>query len=272
MNITVTHPLMKKPILAASLALCVFATTCVAQSSIITTIQRTNADWHDPSSWKDDVVPSQENELAIINGGHSGIVDQPFEAPISVQVGNGESPPPDGTLTIYADFQVKNLSVATHTATSGKVEQFGGVVSLEDLNLASIGPDAFEAVYDLVGGTLLADTLKAGVSGPATLSIAGSGEVVTVNSLLLAGAQSALRFTGDKVGFPTLNAAAADITIESGATLTVEFAGPDSKPGKFTLIQADQPLATSFKVDLVGFGEGKAKLLESEPGIVLEVK
>lgn len=39
-----------------------------------------------------------------------------------------------------------------------------------------------------------------------------------------------------------------------------------------TLVQADQPLAGSFKVDLAGFAAGKVKLLESEPGVVLEIQ
>jgi hypothetical protein len=264
-------PLIRKSTTAAILAMSL-AVTCVAQNFVVTLIQKKKADWNDASSWVDGVMPSQDNEMAIINGGRSAILDSPFEAPIHVQVGNGISEAPDGALTINADFRVKDLAVAVAEGTSGRVEQSAGAVSVEQLSLASISAEALGATYDLIGGKMNTETLKMGVSGPATLNLTGSGEVVTVQSRLLAASQSALHFTGDKVGFPTLNAAAADITIEPGATLTVESAGPGTKPGKFPLVLAGQPLATSFKVNLVGFGEGKAKLLESEPGIVLEVK
>jgi hypothetical protein len=264
-------PLIRKSTTTAILAFSL-AVTCVAQDFVVICIQKQNADWNDANSWGDGMLPSQDNEMAIINGRKSAFLDSPFEAPIHVQVGNGISEAPDGTLYINADFRVKDLAVAVAEGTSGRVEQSAGAVSVEQLSLASISAEALGATYDLIGGKINTETLKMGVSGPATLNLTGSGEVVTVQSRLLAASQSALRFTGAKVGFPTLNAAAADITIEPGATLTVESAGPSSKPGKFILIQADQPLATSFMVDLVGFGEGKAKLLESEPGIVLEVK
>lgn len=39
-----------------------------------------------------------------------------------------------------------------------------------------------------------------------------------------------------------------------------------------TLVQADHPLAGSLKANLAGFAAGKAKLLESEPGVVLEIQ
>lgn len=271
MNDTTNSFLMKKPIIAGSIAFSL-AMACVAQEPTPNCIQRKNADWNDASSWENGAVPSEGNMMAIINGGHSGIVDKPFEAPICVQVSNGTSEPPDGTLTINADFRVKSLAVAVHTQTSGRVEQSAGVVSLEELNLASMVPEAIEATYDLMGGKIETDTLKAGVSGPGNLNLEGTGEVVTVRTRLVAGSQAALRFTGGKAGFPTLNAGAAEITIEPGATLTVAAAGPETKSGKIRLIQADKPLAGSFKVELTGFGAGKAKLLETEPGIVLEVK
>lgn len=266
-----THSIMKNPIITACLVLSGLGMTCVAQEPIINCIQRANADWHDESSWQHDMLPS-EGELAIINGGHSGFVDQPFEAPIQVQVGNGVSEPPDGALTINADFQVKCLALAIATGTSGRVEQNAGVVSLEELNIASMSADAFEATYDLFGGTIITDVLKLGVAGPATLNLAGSGEVVTVQGRLLAGSQATLRFTGGDSGFPALNATTADITIEPGATLVVEADGAGSQPGKFTLIEAYDPLAASFNVELVGFAAGKASLLQNEPGVVLEVK
>jgi hypothetical protein len=262
---------MKTTTIAASIALSL-ATTCVAENPVINCVQKKNAGWNDASTWNSGEVPSQENEVAIMNGGSSAVVDNPYEAPIHVQVGNGISKAPDGTLTINADFRVKDLSVAVATGTSGRVEQNAGVVSVEELNLASMGTEALEATYELLGGKISTGSLKLGVSGPGTLNLAGSGEVVTVQNRLLAASQSAIHFTGGKAGFPTVNAAAANITIEPGATLTVEAAGPETKPGKFTLIQGDKPLAASFKVELVGFPAGKAKLLENAPGIVLEVK
>lgn len=261
---------IKTTVIVATVALSL-AMPCVAQNIDYNCIVKKDADWHDPSSWQNDAVPS-EGTLAIINGGLSGFVDKPFEARIVVQVSNGTSEPPDGTLTINADFRVKSLAVAVHTQTSGRVEQNDGVVSVEELNLASLIPEAIDATYDLNGGKLETDTLKAGMAGPGNLNLKKAGEVVTVSQKLVIGGQGALRFTGGKDGFPTLNASAAETTIEPGAALTVEADGPATKPGKFTLIQADQPLAGSFKVELVGFAAGKAKLLESEPGVVLEVK
>ncbi|MCX6972454.1 MAG: hypothetical protein NTV93_20215 [Verrucomicrobia bacterium] len=265
-------PLFKSPLIAVSVTLGIFAPACLAQETLFDCIIKKNADWNDASSWQNGAIPSEENAMAIINGGHSGIVDQAFEAPISVQVSNGTSEPPDGTLTINADFRVKHLAVAVHTQTSGRVEQSAGVVSVTELSLASLIPEAIDATYDLNGGKLETDTLKAGMAGPGNLNMMGTGEVVTVRQKLVIGSQGALRFTGGNAGFPTVNASAADITIESGAALTVEAGGPGTKPGKFTLIKADKPLAASFKVDLVGFAAGNAKLLENEPGVVLEVK
>ena len=263
---------MKNPVIPSFLALVAFAMTCVAQPLAVNCIQRKNADWHDATSWGTNMVPSDNNEMVIINGGTSAFVDQPFEAPIRVQVGNGVSEPPDGTLTINADFRVKSLAVGVHTETSGRVEQNSGNVVVEELNLASVVPEVVIATYDLNGGKVEADTFKAGIAGPAIFNLQGAGEVVTIGNRLTIGSRSTLRFVGGSSGFPMVNASAADITVEAGATLTVEVTGDGMRPGKFTLIQADQPLAAKFKVELVGVAAGKASLLESEPGVVLEVK
>ena len=262
---------MKKPIIAASLVLSL-AMTCGAQNQVVNCIAKKNAAWSEASSWQNESVPSDENEMAIINGGLSAIVDSSFEAPITVQVGNGKSPAPDGTLIINADFRVKSLGVATADGTSGRVEQSSGTVSLEELSLSALSQDALEATYDLIGGKLETEVLRFGVTGPANINLEGNGEIFTVHMKLLAGSQSAIRLIGTKAGFPSLNAATAHIIIEPGATLTVEGAGAATKPGKFTVIEANEPLAGKLNVSLAGFVAGKATVLENEPGVVIEVK
>ena len=262
---------MKKPIITTSLVLSL-AITCVAQSRIVNCIAKKNAAWNEASSWQNESVPSEENEMAIINGTHSAIVDDPVEAPIEVQVGNGKSAPLDGKLIINADFRVKNLGVAVADGTTGRLEQNAGIISVEELTLSAMGQETLEATYDLIGGSLEAEVLKMGTSGPANLNLEGNGKVVSVGMKLLVGAQSAIRLIGTKAGFPSLNAATAHINIEPGATLTVEGAGAATKPGKYTLIEANEPLAGKLDVNLADFVAGKAKVLENEPGIVLEVK
>jgi len=265
-----TYSTITKPLLTASLVLSL-SVTCVAED-LINCITKANANWNDESSWQTGSLPSQENEMAIMNGGLSAIVDSPFEAPIRVQVGNGRSPAPDGTLTINADFRVKSLGVATAEGTSGRVEQNAGIVSVEELSLSALSQDALEATYDLIGGSVETEILKMGVTGPANLNLEGHGGLFSVRMKFLVGSQSAIRLVGSKDGFPTLNAGSAQVTIEPGATLTVEGAQEATKPGQFTLIQANEPLAGKLDVNLVGFGEGKATVLESEPGVVIEVK
>jgi hypothetical protein len=262
---------MKKPIFAASLVLSL-AMTCVAQNQVVNCIAKKNATWSDASSWQNGSLPSDENELAIINGGFSSIVDSPFEAPIRVQVGNGRTPSPDGTLIINSDFRVKFLGVATADGTSGRVEQSSGIVSLEELSLSALSPEPLGATYDLIGGKLETEMLRFGVTGPANINLEGNGEIFTVHIKFLAGSQSAIRLVGTQAGFPCLNAATAHITIEPGATLTVEGAGAATKPGKFILIEAKEPLAGKLDVNLTGFVAGKATVLENEPGVVIEVK
>lgn len=262
--------LIKNPIIAASLAFSLLL-TCVAESQIINCVRGSNANWNNTESWSTGAVPAQNNENAIINGGASAVVDSPFEAPIQVQVGNGITSAPDGALTINADFRVKDLWVAVAALTSGRVEQNAGVVFLQELCLASNGENPGEATYDVFGGSIDAEVLKLGVMGPATLSLEGNGEVVSIPTKLLAGSQAAIRVVGSKIGFPSLNARG-EVTIEPGATLTVVAVGPTVQPGKFTIIQASKPLAGSFEVELVGFEAGKARLLENEPGVLLEVK
>lgn len=262
---------MKKPIITASLVLSL-AITCVAQSRIINCVAKKNAAWNEASSWQNELVPSEENEMAIINGTHSAIVDDPVEAPIEVQVGNGKSAPLDGCLTINSDFRVKTLGVAVADGTTGRLEQNAGIISVEELTLSAMGQETLEATYDLIGGSLQAEILKMGISGPANLNVEGNGKVVSVGMKLLVGAQSAIRLIGTKAGFPSLNAATAHITIEPGATLTVEGAGAATKPGKFTVIEANEPLAGKLNVSLAGFVAGKATVLENEPGVVIEVK
>lgn len=261
---------MKSSLITACLASAFLVMPCVAQQPIFDCIRGTNASWSDEESWVNRVVPG-EGMMAIVNGGSSGIVDEPFEAPISVQVGNGTSEPPDGTLTIDADFRVKSLAVATHDQTSGRIEHGAGVLSVEELSLASTVPEAREATYDLIEGRIEAETLKVGMTGPGVFNLKGSGEVVTVYATLEIGPQGVFRFMGDKTGFPVVNASG-EVTIEPGASLIVEAAGSGAKSGTFTLIQADQPLSSSFVVELVNFAEGQAKVLENEPGVVLEVK
>lgn len=270
MNKHTTPTLIKRPIIAASLAFSL-ALTCIAQSQVINCIKSSDADWNEAQSWTEGSVPSQNTEEAIINGGLSAVVTSPVEAPIHVKVGNGTTPAPDGTLLISSDFKVTNLSVAVAAQSSGRVEQNAGVVYVQALNLASLAPDPVEATYDVLGGTMSAEVLTIGKMGPATLSLEGKGEVVSVPSALLAGPQSVLRFVGGKDGFPSLNAQG-EVTIEPGATLTVVAPGSGTKAGKFTIIQARSPLAENFRVELAGFEAGKARLLENERGVVLEVK
>jgi hypothetical protein len=262
---------MKKPIITTSLVLSL-AITCVAQSRIVNCIAKKNAAWNEASSWQNETVPSEENEMAIVNGTHSAIVDDPVEAPIEVQVGNGKSAPLDGKLTINSDFRVKSLGVAVADGTTGRLEQNAGIISVEELTLSAMGQETLEATYDLIGGSLEAEVLKMGISGPANLNVEGNGKVVSVGMKLQVGAQSAIRLIGTKAGFPTLNAATAHITIEPGATLTVEGAGAATKTGKFTLIEANEPLAGKLDVNLADFVAGKATVLENEPGVVIEVK
>jgi hypothetical protein len=262
---------MKNTIIAASIAWSSLAVTGFAQETTDNWIVKKNANWHDAGSWKNGAVPMEEGRAAVINLGRSSVVDEPFDAPINVWIENGSEASPDPNLTINADFQVTGISLASVTGTPCIVEQNAGNVSLKALSLASMSPDSIDATYDLKGGKLETDTINVGLMGPGNLNLKGAGEVVTVRRKLAIGSRASLRFTGGKAGFPTVNAGA-EVTIEPGAALTVEAGGPGTKPGKFTLIQADQPLAASFKVELAGFAAGNAKLLESEPGIVLEVK
>jgi hypothetical protein len=212
---------------------------------------------------------SCKEKTAIINIGSSAIVDEPVEEIINVGVGNGNSAQPDGTVTINADFNVIEIAVASHAASSGRVEQNSGVVTLKMLSLASTHPDPIEATYDLEAGKLETQNLKVGLMGPGMLSVKGTGEVVSVALKSEVGSQATLRFCGSAAGFPTMSFGT--YTIEPGAALEVE-GDKAVKPGKYTLILADEPLAGRFDVNLTGFAAGKAKLLENEPGIVLEVK
>lgn len=262
---------LMKPIIAISIALSALGTTGFAQETTDNWIIKMNADWHDASSWKKGAVPMEGGQAAVINLGRSAIVDKPFDAPINVWIENGNEGSPSATLTINADFQVTSIAMASVTGTPCRVEQNAGVVSLKGLSLASMTPDSIEATYDLSGGKLDAETIKVGMMGPGFLNLKGTGEVVTVQRKLVLGSQSVLRFTGDSAGFPTVNASA-EVIIETGATLIVEASGSKTKLGKVKLIQADEPLAGSFKVELIGFAAGGAKMLESEPGVVLEVK
>jgi hypothetical protein len=137
------------------------------------------------------------------------------------------------------------------------------------LSLASTTAEATEATYDLEAGKLETKNLKLGMMGVGALSIKGADEVVTVSRKSEIGSQAILRFCGSAAGFPSMSFGT--YTIEPGASLEVE-GDKAVKPGKYTLILADEPLAGRFSVNLTGFAAGKAKLLENEPGIVLEVK
>ena len=259
---------INKPIIAASLVFS-FALPGMAQDFSPNCITKKNANWHEVSSWSKGAMPTQDDKAVVINFGSSAIVDQPFEGMIDVVVGNGNSAQPDGTLIINADFNVVDVRVASHSSSSGRIEQISGVVTLNMLSLASTTPDATEATYDLEAGKLETKNLKIGTMGPGALNIKGAGEVVTVSRKSEIGSQSTLRFLGSAAGFPTMSFGT--YTIEPGAALEVE-GDKAVKPGKYALILADEPLADRFNVNLTGFAAGKAKLLENETGIVLEVK
>jgi hypothetical protein len=268
MNKLITPNLIKKPIIATTLVFSL-ALTGIAQEFSPNCITKKNANWHEVSSWSKGAMPTQDDKAVVINVGNSAIVDQPVEEIMNVRVGNGNSAQPDGTLIINADFNVVEIEVAGHSTSSGRVEQNSGVVTLKTLSLASIHPDPIEAAYDLEAGKLETENLKLGTMGPSALSIKGAGEVVSVSRKAEIGSQSTLRFRGSSAGFPTMSVGT--YTIEPGASLEVDGAST-AKPGKYALILADAPLAGRFNVNLLGFTAGKAKLLENEPGIVLEVK
>lgn len=264
-------PLPRSLSIVIATAFGVFAPACIAQEPNFSVVQGKNADWHNEDSWNTKMVPQDAGQAVIINTGNSVIVENPVDTQIYVRVGNSNYEQPDGTLIIMADFQVESISVAGHSGSTGRVEQIAGVVTVKEINLASGYPDSIDAIYDLDGGTLTAETIKIGLMGPAALTMRGSGETVIVERTLEVGSHTALRFSGGKAGFPTL-IAGIEVIIEPGATLTVEATDAETKSGKLTLIQADQPLASSFKVDMVGFAPGTARLLENEPGVVLEIK
>lgn len=268
MNKRTTPNIIKKPFIASAL-LFSFALTGMAQEFSPNCFIKKNASWHEDSSWSKGRIPTQEDKTAIINFGSSAIVDEPVEEIINVGVGNGNSAQPDGTVTINADFNVIEIAVAGHAASSGRVEQNSGVVILKMLSLASTHPDPIEATYDLEAGKLETQNLKLGTMGSGMLSVKGTGEVVSVALKSEVGSQATLRFCGSAAGFPTMSFGT--YTIEPGAALEVE-GNKAVKPGKYPLILADEPLAGRFNVNLTGFAAGKAKLLENEPGVVLEVK
>lgn len=264
-----TNPnIIKKPFIASALVFS-FALTGMAQEFSPNCFIKKNASWHEDSNWSKGALPTQEDKTAIINIGSSAIVDEPVEEIINVGVGNGNSAQPDGTVTINADFNVIEIGVAGHAASSGRVEQNSGVVTLKMLSLASTHPDPIEATYDLEAGKLETQNLKVGLMGPGMLSVKGTGEVVSVALKSEVGSQATLRFCGSAAGFPTMSFGT--YTIEPGAALEVE-GDKAVKPGKYALVLADEPLAGRFNVNLTGFAAGKAKLLENEPGVVLEVK
>jgi hypothetical protein len=268
MNKRTTPNIIKKPFIASALIFSL-ALTVIAQEFSPNCITKKNANWHEVSSWSKGAMPTQDDKAVVINVGNSAIVDQPVEEIMNVRVGNGNSAQPDGTLIINADFNVVEIEVAGHSTSSGRVEQNSGVVTLKTLSLASIHPDPIEATYDLEAGKLETENLKLGTMGPGILSLKGTGEVISVALKSELGSQATLRFCGSAAGFPTMSVGT--YTIESGAALGVQ-GDKAVKPGKYTLILADEPLAGRFNVNLSGFAAGKAKLLENEPGIVLEVK
>lgn len=267
-NKRTTSNINKKPFIATALVFS-FALTGMAQEFSPNCLTKKNANWHADSSWSKGRLPIQEDTTAIINFGNSVIVDQPVEEAINVGVGNGPTGDPDGVLNINADFKVISIRVAGHADATGRVEHYAGLVSLDMLSLSSSNPGAKEATYELDGGKVETQNLNIGAMGAGILSLKGSGEVVSISRKSEIGASSILRFVSSAAGFPTMSFGT--YTIESGASLEVE--GDKSvKPGKYTLILADEPLAGRFNVNLTGFAAGKANLLQNEPGIVLEVK
>jgi hypothetical protein len=268
MNKLITPNLIKKPIIATALVFSL-ALTGIAQDFSPNCFIKKNASWHEDGNWSKGRMPTQEDKTAIINIGSSAIVDEPVEEIINVGVGNGNSAQPDGTLTINADFNVIEISVAGHATSSGRVEQNSGVVTLKMLSLASLHPDPIEATYELEAGKVETQNLKVGTMGPGILSLKGIGEIVSVALKSEIGPNAILRFLGSAAGFPTMSFGTC--TIDPGASLQIE-GDKAIKPGKYALILADAPLAGRFNVNLTGFAAGKAKLLENEPGLVLEVK
>ena len=264
MNKHTTPNMINKPIIAACV-ICSFVLPGMAEEYSQNIFTKKNASWNEDGNWSKGRMPIEEDKTVIMNFGCSAIVDQPFEGKIDVVVGNGNSAQPDGTLIIDADFNVVDIRVASLSASSGRVQQISGVVTLNSLLLVSTTAHEIEATYDLEGGTL--ETKYLNLAG--ALSIKGAGEVVTVSRKSEIGSQSTLRFLGSAAGFPTMSFGT--YTIEPGASLEVE-GDKAVKPGKYTLLLADEPLASRFNVNLTGFAAGKAKLLENEPGLVLEVK
>jgi hypothetical protein len=259
---------INKPLIAASLVFS-FALPGMTQDFFPNCFAKKNASWHEDGNWSKGRMPTQEDKTAIINLGNSATVDQPVEEIINVGVGNGPHGEPDGILSINADFKVIDIGVAGHAASTGRIEQYAGLVSVDMLSLASSHPDAKEATYELDGGKLETKNLKIGTMGTGILSLKGNGEVVSISRKSEIGSGAVLRFLGSAAGFPTMSFGT--YTIEPGASFEVE-GDKAVKPGKYTLILADEPLAGRFNVNLQGFADGKAKLLENEPGIVLEVK
>lgn len=236
----------------------------------LVSLQKDDAQWSDGTAWSLQAVPTESNQRVVVNAGKSVTVDSAFNAPVQVVVGNSQDASPDGRLLITADFEVATIEVAVMPGSSGSVQQTGGAVMAGELHLASTHPDSTEAVYNLDGGNLSVQVVKMGVMGPGILSMRGNGEVVAVRKNLLIGNRGEIRFIGGKAGFPSINPG--NLTIDSGAVVSVEVDETGAAPGKYTLVQADKPLASSFQVNLVGFGGADATILEGENGLVLEVK
>ena len=147
----------------------------------------------------------------------------------------------------------------------------GGTVTARLLMIAHNRPDmeAGEGEYSLEAGKLEAHNLHLGTTGRGVLSLKGTGPVASVGNESMIGPKSTLRFYGTKAGFPTLDLGL--FNIQPGATLEIDC-DATVKPGKYPIIVAGEPLAGLFNLQITGSGAGRAKVLEKQPGIVLEVK
>ncbi len=263
---THTH-IMKKIVLAASFVLSL-ALTSPAQSDSLNSFTKKSGLWHDPSNWGTGSIPSSEAGRIIISQGVVS-VEEPVLEDINVAIykaGEGEC-----TLAISSDFQVTNLGIAPWAASTGRIEQMGGTVTARLLMIAHNRPEmeAGEGEYSLEAGKLEAHNLHLGTTGRGVLSLKGTGPVASVGNESVIGPQSTLRFYGTKAGFPTLSLGLFDI--QPGATLEIDC-DATVKPGKHQIILADEPLAGLFQLQITGSGAGRAKVLEKESGVVLEVK
>lgn len=205
-------------------------------------------DWAGAANWSTDSVPTTStdaNVVALVNNGNVADVSSAVPDVSFVRLGNNAS---GGTISIQSGGSLVATSatqVATANGSVGTLNIAGGSLSAGSLQVAANQATAADGFVHITAGDLTWTQGFVGTQGTGAIGVTGSDATSITGLNLTLGDGGGLEFVLGSAGVTKMTITNT-LTIGNLSTLVVNLAAYASGAATIDLVDAGQPLATTF--------------------------